>query len=75
MTDFWPFSIDIFVFVDTVSKNLAKRKVPGNACNCIVTRGGVYDEILPEPEGFPEGSGNISLYTPTRVTIQSFSIT
>ena len=28
-----------------------------------------------EPEGFPEGSGNISLYTPTRVTIQSFSIT
>ena len=29
-------------------------------CNCIVTRGGVYDEILPEPE---EGSGNISPYT------------
>ena len=28
-----------------------------------------------EPDGFPEGSGNISLYTPTRVTIQSFSIT
>ena len=28
-----------------------------------------------EPEGFPEGSGNISMYTPTRVTIQSFSIT
>ena len=24
-------------------------------CNCIVTRGGVYDEILPEPEGNPEG--------------------
>ena len=44
-------------------------------CNCIVTRGGVYNEILPEPEGFPEGSGNISSYTPTRVTIQSFSIT
>ena len=33
-------------------------------------------EILrAEPEGFPEGSGDISLYTPTRVTIQSFSIT
>ena len=44
-------------------------------CNCIVMRGGVYDEILPEPEGFPEGSGDISSYTPTRVTIQSFSIT
>ena len=28
-----------------------------------------------EPGGFPEGSGNISLYTPTQVTIQSFSIT
>ena len=26
-------------------------------------------------EGFPEGSGDISLYTPTQVTIQSFSIT
>ena len=24
-------------------------------CNCIVTRGGVYDEISPEPEGNPEG--------------------
>ena len=24
-------------------------------CNCIVTRGGVYDEILPEPEGNHEG--------------------
>ena len=24
-------------------------------CNCIVTRGGVYDEILPDPEGNPEG--------------------
>ena len=23
-------------------------------CNCIVTRGGVYDEISPEPEGNPE---------------------
>ena len=34
-------------------------------CNCIVTRGGVYDEILPEPEGFPEGSGNNSSYTLT----------
>ena len=28
-----------------------------------------------EPEGFPEGSGDISLYTLTLVTIQSFSIT
>ena len=27
-----------------------------------------------EPEGFPVGSGDISSYTPTRVTIQSFSI-
>ena len=28
-------------------------------------------EILrAEPEGFPEGSGDISSYTPTRVTIQ-----
>ena len=44
-------------------------------CNCIVTKGGVNNEILPEPEGFPEGSGNISLYPPTQVTIQSFSIT
>ena len=43
--------------------------------NCIVTRGGVYNEILPEPEGFLEGSGNISSYTPTLVRIQSFSIT
>ena len=32
-------------------------------CNCIVTQVGVYDEISPEPEGFPEGSGNISSYT------------
>ena len=24
-------------------------------CNCIVTRGGLYDEILPEPKGNPEG--------------------
>ena len=44
-------------------------------CNCIVTRGGVSDEILPEPKGFPEGSGNVSSYTPTQITIQSFSIT
>ena len=28
-----------------------------------------------EPKGFPEGSGDILSYTPTRVTIQSFSIT
>ena len=27
-----------------------------------------------DPEGFPSGSGDISLYTPTRVKIQSFSI-
>ena len=40
-----------------------------------MTRGGVNDEILPEPEGFPEGSGNISLYTLTLVMIQPFSIT
>ena len=40
-----------------------------------MTRGGVYNEILPEPGGFLEGSGNISFYTPTQVTIQTFSIT
>ena len=28
-----------------------------------------------EAEGFPEGSGDISSYIPTLVTIQSFSIT
>ena len=44
-------------------------------CNCIVTRGGVYDEILPELEGFPDVLGNISSYILTRVTIQPFSIT
>ena len=27
-----------------------------------------------KPEGFPEGSGFISSYNPTRVTIQTFSI-
>ena len=27
----------------------------GLECNCIVTRGGVYDELLPEPEGNPGG--------------------
>ena len=30
-------------------------------CNCIVTRGGVYDEILPDPEGNPEGGAEGSL--------------
>ena len=39
-----------------------------------MTRGKVYNEILPKPEGFLEGSGNTSSYTPTWVTIQSFSI-
>ena len=51
--------------------------------DCIVTRVRVYDEILPEPSGNPSappsgfrsGSGNISSYTPTQITIQSFSIT
>ena len=33
-------------------------------------------EILrAQPLGFPKGSGNFSSYTPTQVTIQSFSIT
>ena len=44
-------------------------------CIHIRTRGGIYGKIWPEPEGFPEGSDNISSYTPTQVTIQSFSIT
>ena len=51
------------------------RGLHGMYCNCIVARGGVNDEISPEPEGFPEGSGDISSYTLTQVTIQSFSIT
>ena len=34
--------------------------------DCIMTRVGVYDEILPEPSG----SGNISSHTPPLVTIQ-----
>jgi hypothetical protein len=37
--------------------------------------GGIYNEIWEEPEGFPEGSGYISSYFLTRVTIQTFSIT
>ena len=41
-------------------------------CNCIVTRVEVYDEISPEPEEFHEGLGDVSSYTLTRVTIQSF---
>ena len=40
---------------------------------CIVTRVKVYDEISPEPSGFPSGSGDISLYTPPVVTIQLHS--
>ena len=60
----------------TMSKIVRSHKTTSQEYNCIVMRGGVYDEILPEgPEGFPEGSGNILSYTPTRVTIQSFSIT
>ena len=37
---------------------------------CVVTWVGVYNEILHEPSGNPSGSCNISLYTPTLVTIQ-----
>ena len=44
-------------------------------CIRIRRKGGIYGKIWPEPEGNPEGSGNISLFTPTQVTIQSFSIT
>ena len=29
---------------------------------------------MAEPKGYPEGSGYISLYIPTRVIIQTFSI-
>ena len=49
---------------------MALSETRGTYCNCVVTRGGVYDEILPEPEGFPEGSGDISSYTPPLVTTQ-----
>ena len=38
--------------------------------DCIVTRVGVYDEILLEPSRNPLGSGNISSHTPPLVTIQ-----
>ena len=38
--------------------------------DCIVTRVGVYNEILPEPSGNPSDSGDISSYTPSLVTIQ-----
>ena len=37
----------------SVSTNFASPT--STYCNCIVTRGGVYDEILPEPEGNPGG--------------------
>ena len=55
----------------------------GMYCNCIGTRVGVYNEILPGPDGNPEagakeileGVGDILLYSPTRVKIRSFSIT
>ena len=47
------------------SGQAATQASNGGYCNCIVTRGGVYVETLPEPEGFPEGSGNISSYTLT----------
>ena len=41
-----------------------------------MTKGGIYNEILPEPEGNPEGKAQgISLYFLTQVTIQTFSIT
>ena len=33
-------------------------------CNCIVTRGGVYHEILPEPKGFPESKYSHSQLPP-----------
>ena len=32
-----------------------RRVVKCKYCNCIVTRVGVYNEILPEPEGNPVG--------------------
>ena len=47
-------------------------------CYCILTRWWVYDEISPESKGFPEGFKlieDMSSYTPTQVTIMSFSIT
>ena len=47
---------------------------------CIVTRGGICNEIQREiprakPKGFPESSGYISLYFLTQVTVRTFSIT
>ena len=36
---------------------------------------GLREILRAKPEGFPEGSGYISSYIPTRVTIQTFSIT
>ena len=43
----------------------------GVDCNCIVTRGGVYNEILPEPreipraepEGFSECDGDVLVHS------------
>ena len=35
----------------------------------------LQSKTVTPPSGFPLGSGDISSYTPTRVTIQSFSIT
>ena len=34
---------------------VARSVVKCKYCNCIVTRVGVYNEILPEPEGNPVG--------------------
>ena len=53
--------IHVFLNVPRISdsdlclkNNIIELKLNLQFCNCIVTRGGVYDEISPEPEGNPE---------------------
>ena len=37
-------------------------------CNCILTRGGVYDEILPEPEGNPIPNNDLLSFNSCNIT-------
>ena len=59
---FWNFVMSHEYFISISTPLCESKKVNryhlcsiGLYCNCIVTRGRVYDEILPEPEGNPEG--------------------